>query len=72
MKAVIFFILAIISGLLAFYYMGMSVQSVDYHDGAYHHIPRERYALTFIISLIATVVFWKLGRRFSRPTGGAT
>lgn len=71
MKPTIFIILAIICGFVAFYYMGMSVQSVDYHDGAYHPIPRERYGITFLVSLVATIVFWKLGRRSLRPTGGA-
>ncbi len=63
MKPTIFFILAIICGFFAFYYMGMSLQSVDYHDGAYHPIPRERYGIIFGVSFIATIVFWKLGRR---------
>ena len=72
LKAAIFFIFAIVCGFVTLYYMGMSVQSVDYHDGKYHPIPRERYGITFLISLIATVVCWKLGRRFSRPSGGAT
>ena len=71
MKSTIFFILAIFCGFVAFYYMGMSVQSVDYHDGAYHPIPRERYGITFLVSLIATIVFWKLGRRSLPPTGSA-
>jgi hypothetical protein len=70
-KPTIFFILAIICGFVALYYMGMSCQSVDYHDDAYHPIPRERYGIAFLASLIATIVFWKLGRRSSRTSGGA-
>jgi hypothetical protein len=69
MKPAILFLLSVICFCIAFYHMGMSVRSVDYHDGRYHPIPRERYVLTFLASSVATVSFWKLGRRFSRPTG---
>lgn len=70
-KTAIFIIFAIVCGFVALYYMGMSVQSVDYHDGSYHPIPRDRYVITFLVSLIATIVFWKLGRRSLRSNGNA-
>jgi hypothetical protein len=70
-KPVSFFVLAIICAVIAFYYLGMSLQSVDYRDGVYHPIPRERYGITLLVSLVATIVFYKLGRRSLRPTDAA-
>jgi hypothetical protein len=55
-----FFILSIVAACAALYYFGMCVQSVDYHDGAYHPIPRDRYVFTFVLSAVASRVFWKL------------
>ncbi len=71
MKPAIFFVLAIICGFAALYYMGMTVQSVDYRDGMYHPIPRERYGISFLALFIAILVFWKLGRRSSQSIGVA-
>jgi H+/Cl- antiporter ClcA len=71
LKRTIFILLAVICGLIALYYSGMCVRSVDYHDGQYHPIPRERYALTMLAALVGTICFWKLAKRFGNPPGGA-
>jgi hypothetical protein len=60
---------ALVFGYIALYYFGMCFQSVDYHDGRYHDIPRGRYALSAAIASVLTAVCWR-ARGGPRPTGG--
>ncbi|MDB5297021.1 MAG: hypothetical protein JWO31_3004 [Phycisphaerales bacterium] len=61
---------ALILSLALFYaalgYLALTVQSVDYHDGTYHPIPRGRHFLTSVVA--ATAGFGVLlYRRCLRP-----
>ena len=53
--------------LVALCYFGMCFRSVDYHDGAYHHIPRGRYAVTSLAAIAVAACCWRARR--GKPAG---
>ena len=62
MKAVLI-IFAVVLFLVSLQFMGLSVRSVDYRDGAYHPIPRGRYITLMVGFAIAGFVCLRLAKR---------